>query len=302
VVKDNPAGPQSILPIQKGNCIFSISFVYADLASLDPVGESVARASLNVSITILSGEFKQGTIFAGHTLACRDLWWRSKGFVSCGFDSTIRIWDLRKESNRSISTNFLRHSVCGLDFEPNRIFMAHSDQFFWIDKRRSAPIAISAGTQTPAVTCHQNLLLSEGYRRSLHEGRVAELDLSGGPISSVSIILPFRLTIEVQLYDAAHWLDIGASIEQRSLPMEEPSRFGYRSDISDRRLMFAGAIGAVCGVRLGMFYDRKMNRERQLLENMSGFQYGACFIPNISQRGLKHHISQSLPSMELVFS
>jgi hypothetical protein len=60
-----------------------------------------------LSATILNAELKQRTILAGHTLACRDLWWGSIGLFSCAFDSTIRIMDLQQESTSAISTNGL---------------------------------------------------------------------------------------------------------------------------------------------------------------------------------------------------
>jgi hypothetical protein len=83
-------------------------------------------------------------------------------------------------------------------------------------------------------------------------------------------------------------LTIGETMDQQELPIEPPARFGCRADISDKRLMFAGEFGAVCGGQMAVFCDGEIEGENQVLDSMGGFQYGAVFMSNISHRILTY--------------
>lgn len=269
-------------------------------AALEPKGENIAVASLSGSITILTSSLKSTATLRSHSLSCRDVYWSSSGLVSCGFDKKIKFWDLNTMTSQDVDTNGLAHSIGGLEDDPNSIFVAAGDQIFWIDRRRQTPITIAAETQATAVTCYKNYLLFGGYdgfvnvvdKRSLNAGKIAHLNINGGPISSLSrvlssngtcVVTPSFTSPELLIIDNN---DTGSNngIKQRKLNIESPNRFGCRSDITDKSLIFDGDFATICGGKNATFWDGVTDSKPQLLDNVGGFIYGALFLTNISQK------------------
>jgi WD40 repeat protein len=248
---------------------------------VDPRGESTALASLSGSITILNSELKQSAILPGHSLACRDLSWGTAGLVSCGFDKTVRIRSIPKATCQVFETNGLAHSVCGKDSDPNVLFSASGDQIFWIDKRRQTPITVPAGTHARAVTASKDFLLFGGYsgiltlinRRSLQSGPIATVELSGGPVSSLSKVRGSKLCVAVSAWNSPQILELNETIGQHELHTEPPGRFGCRADITEKGLYFDGDFATVCGGKRVTFIDGVSNTCPQLFESVGGFQY-----------------------------
>jgi hypothetical protein len=264
-------------------------------AASDPPGSHIALASLSGSITILTSALKQSTILSGHALACRDVCWTSAGLVSCGFDRTIRIWDVEKSSGQVIETSGLAHSVCRSESDPNSLFAAAGDQILWIDKRRSTPITIAAGSPATAVTAFDHILLFGGYsgavsvvdRRALQSGRLATVAIGGRPLSALSKCLPGGVCVAMSAGSPPHVLEVGDVIEQRAMEIEAPGRFGCRADITGRGMVFRGRFAAVCGGKMAAFVDGDEGAS-QAFESQRGFQYGAIFMSAIAQKILTY--------------
>lgn len=280
--------------IQSENTILPGGAIYS--AAIDPKSDNVALASLSGNITIMPASLKVGITINAHTLACRDVYWGSVGLVSCGFDKYIRIWDVQTQTSQNISTKSLAHSVCGLDDDSNTVFGASGDQVFWVDTRRQTPITLFAGAPVTAVSCTQNLLLFGGYdgfvsvvdRRSLHAGTLAHLDIGGPPISSLSRVLPTGQCIATTTKNRPNMIVIGDNIEQHELPIEAPGRFGCRADITEKSLIFDGDYATVCGGKMAIFCDGAKGSRPQYFEDVGGFEYGAIFMTNISQKVLTY--------------
>ena len=265
-------------------------------AALDPKGENVALASLNGSVTVLTSNLKQSQILTGHLFSCRDVSWGPAGLVSCGFDKTIRIWDIEKATSQVLKTCGLAHSVCDASGDTNTIFAAAGNQVYWVDKRRPTPIVIDAGTQATSVTSFNNLLLFGGYdgfinivdRRALQNGPIAHVSLGGGPVSSLSRVLVTGRCVAISSNGSPQVLVIGDSVEQHELRVDAPGRFGCRADITDRSFVFDGEYATVCGGRMAVFCDGAVDSSPKPLEDVGGFQYGAVFMTNISQKVLSY--------------
>ena len=265
-------------------------------AALDPKGENVALASLNGSVAVLTQSLKQSQVLNGHLFSCRDVNWGPAGLVSCGFDKTIRLWDLEKATSQVIETGGLAHGVCGANGDRNTVFAAAGDQIYWIDKRRPTPITIAAGTQATSVTSYNNLLLFGGYdgfinivdRRALQNGPIAHVELGGGPVSSLSRVLATGRCVATSSNGSPQVLVIGDSVEQHEMRVEAPGRFGCRADITERNLVFDGDYATVCGGRMAVFCDGAIGSSPKALEDVGGFQYGAIFMTNISQKVLSY--------------
>ena len=312
--------------IQSENIVLPGGAIFS--ADLEPAkGENVAIASHSGTLSILSSQpgLKVASTIEAHSLACRDVYWNSSGsLVSCGFDKKIKFWDFEKSvSVNDIDTEGLAHSICGFKDDPNNVFVAAGEQIYWIDRRRQTPITISAESvqnnndqeieksiitrsfhentcnrnQATAVTCFKDLLLYGGYdgyisivdRRSLHAGIMAHLDIQGGPISSLSRVLDIGKCIVTSSFKSPEILVIGDTVEQTELKMEAPGRFGCRSDITDKSLIFNGDFATVCGGKMAVFWDGAPDSEPQTFDEISGFVYGALFITNISQKVLTYN-------------
>ncbi|KAK8852443.1 hypothetical protein M9Y10_017419 [Tritrichomonas musculus] len=269
-------------------------------AALEPKGENIAVASLSGTITILTSSLKSTATLRSHSLSCRDVYWSSSGLVSCGFDKKIKFWDLNTLTSQDIDADGLAHSIGGLENDPNSIFVAAGDQIFWIDRRRQTPITIAAETQATAVTCYKNYLLFGGYdgfvnvvdRRSLNSGKISHIDINGGPISSLSRVVDSTgFCIATPSYTSPELLIIDESsndIKRKKLNIDSPNRFGCRSDITDKSLIFDGDFATICGGKNATFWDGVQDSEPQLLDNVGGFIYGALFMTNISQKVLTY--------------
>ncbi|KAH0789751.1 WD repeat-containing protein 5B isoform X2 [Histomonas meleagridis] len=265
-------------------------------ASMSPKDENIALASLSGSITIMTSDLKTSFVLPGHSLACRDVHWSNIGLVSCGFDKLIKIWDVHSGTSQDFETNGLAHSVCGNADDLNTIFAASGDKIYWIDKRRDTPVTIPSDSPTTAVTLFKDYIIFGGYdgfinifdKRNLQSGRIAHIDLAGGPISSLSRVLDSGRCIASTVTSPHKMLIIGNEVNQVDLKNDAPGRFGCRASINDKSLLFEGNHATVCGGKTAVFCDGAAGCVPQMLEDVGGFIYGALFMNDISQKILTY--------------
>ena len=264
-------------------------------AALDPQGRRVALASLSGSVTVVSPTLGQQAVLTGHEFACRDVKWGAAGLVSCGFDKTIRIWDVPKAVSQTVPTAGLAHSVCSQDDDQNVVFGAAGDQIYWIDKRRSTPLSIAAGTEATSVACFHDMLLFGGYdgfitivdRRALQNGPLARIEIDGGPISSISRVIETGRCVVMSSNGPPQVLVVGDTVQQR-IKVDPPMRFGCRADITEHNWLSKTDYAALFGGRDAVFFSGSEDCPLQRLESIGGFHYGAIFTTAVSHKVLSY--------------
>ena len=281
--------------VQQESMILPGGAIYS--ASLNPKEDVFALASLSGAITVMSTDLKTSCVLSGHSLSCRDVYWSEIGLISCGFDRKVKLWDVQEgKTSREFETNGLAHSVCGMKNDVNSIFAASGDKIYWIDTRRKTPITVSSESQTTAVTCWNDYIIYGGYdgylnimdRRNIQGGKISGIDLGGGPISSFSRVLDSGRFIASTVKAPHQLIQIGDEIKRTSMPCDAPGRFGCRGAINDKSLIFEGDYEAVCGGKMGIFFEGNSGNIPQILEDVNGFIYGALFITNLSHKILTY--------------
>ena len=274
---------------QTENIILPGGAIYS--ATVNPKSTFIAVGSLSGTITILTHNLKTSSTLNGHSFACRDVIWGSPGLISCGFDKTIRIWDVETNTNQCFETNGLAHSVTVLEGDENSIFAAAGTHIYWIDKRRQTPITISSECKTTAVSSFQDYILFGGYdgyvnivdRRHLHGGIISHVSLEGGPISSISKVLPSGQCIGISMNNSPMLIQLNESkTSTKPLPFDPPERFGCRGDIIGKNIIFENDYSTMCGGKMSAFSDG--SNTPTLLKDINGFKYGAIFMGNIAQK------------------
>lgn len=266
-------------------------------ASLGPRGDVFALGSLSGAITLMSSDLRTSCVLSGHSLACRDVCWSDVGLISCGFDHMIKLWDVQEgKVLREFDTGGLAHSVCGTERDANCIFAASGNKIFWIDTRRTTPITVSSDSQATAVTCWNDYIIYGGYdgrlnvldRRNIQGGRISGVDLGGGPISSFSRVLSSGQFVASTVRAPHQLVQIGDEITRTSMQCDAPGRFGCRAAISEKSMIFEGDYEAVCGGKMGIFFEGNSGNIPQILDDVNGFIYGALFITKLAHKVLTY--------------
>ena len=280
---------------QTERCILSTGAIYS--AALNPKGDRVALAALNGNVSIMSQSLTPMTCLQAHSLACRDVYWGEVGLISCGFDKYVDIWDVEFQMCQHIYTGGLCHAVCGSENDQNTVFAAAYENVFWIDKRRPSPITIGVDTPATAVTTYDNFIIygdKDGRVKYIDKRKMEEvyeilLDDESGPVSSLSKVISGGRFVVTTSKGKPVLMSEDADKEPSptGLSYEAPMRFGCRTDITEKNLIFSGDFATLCGGRMAAFIDGDSG-EPVLFEDVGGFDYGAIFINNIAQKVLTY--------------
>jgi len=278
--------------IQTEHTILQTGAVYS--AAVSPSGDQVALSSINGAVTILTSSLKPVITLNAHNLSCRDVFWGASSLVSCGFDKTVKVWDVEKQKSQDIGTGGLCHSVCGHSNDSNSILCATGESVLWIDKRRQTPVRIPHDSPITSVTTFRDQIIYGGYdgsiyavdKRALQNGSIWKIGLEGGAVSSLSRVLVEGQCVVTTSKSQPVLLEINTKVNTSLLAFEPPMRFGCRADITEKNLIFGSDFSSVCGGRMAAFCSGLS--EPFLFEDVGGFDYGAIFLSEIAQKVLTY--------------